>query len=98
MDRHRPLGFWAIGGGFWGNDLGLQQGDGAIGRLIRCYETESIRSLHCQPDFERDYSQAIQYRWYYVAIMALVPIPFAWLVVYGYIGLWRWKRRPRPSN
>lgn len=81
---------WAIGGGLWGNDLGLQQGEPVVGRLVRCYETHSIRWMGwCYPEFERDYAEAIKYHWHYAVIVALVPTLLAWLIVYGFVGLWR---------
>jgi hypothetical protein len=85
---------WAIGGGLWGNDLGLQQGDWVVSRLVRCYEAHSVNLMQwCSSDFGRDYSEAIKYHLHYAVIVALVPIPLAWLVVYGFIGLWRRIRR-----
>ena len=85
--------FWAVGGALWGNDLGLQQGNWVVDRLIGCYEIHSICWTPCYSDFNRDYPEAIKYHWHYAAIVAVAPIPLAWLVVYGFIGLWRWISR-----
>jgi hypothetical protein len=33
------------------------------------------------------------YHWYGASFVSLVPILLAWLIVYAFIGLWRWIRR-----
>lgn len=52
--------------------------------------------------WERDHANAAELirehtgdtpAWYFAAIFAFVPIPLAWLIVYAFIGLWRWTRR-----
>jgi hypothetical protein len=48
----------------------------------------------CYAEFVKDYpDERDALYWENGLIMGLVPIPFAWLVVYAFIGLWRWIRR-----
>jgi hypothetical protein len=84
---------WAIGGAIWGNNIGIHEGDWAVAMLSHCYETHSGDWTQCDQDFHRDYSVAIGNHWLYAAVFGLVPIPLGWLIVYGFVGLWRWIRR-----
>ena len=94
---------WAIGGGLWGNNIGIHEGGWVASRLGDCYAMRSIQPDGsvprdtdwgpCIEAFHRDWPEAISHHWPYAAIVGLVPIPFAWLMVYALIGLWRWIRR-----
>jgi uncharacterized membrane protein len=89
---------WIFVGGFLGNSLGIHEGDWAVSMYKLC--------LHASPDwntcskiFDRDYVEAVQYHWYYAAILAFVPIPIAWLVGWGFVALVRWVRSGfKPSS
>jgi hypothetical protein len=83
---------WAIGGGLWGNAIGIHQGDWAVEKLKFCY-AHNTEWAPCDVAFHMDYSTAIAGHWYVAAIVGLVPIPLGWLIVYALIGLWRWIRR-----
>ena len=86
---------WAVIGGLWGSNLGLQRGGWVVGQLVSCYKEHSLNWMQwCYSDFERVYSGTIKYRWSYSAIVAFAPILVAWLVAYRF-GLWRWIR---PGN
>jgi hypothetical protein len=46
----------------------------------------------CDAESDRNWPEASKYHWHYAAIYALVPIPLAWLLIYGLIALVRWIR------
>jgi hypothetical protein len=83
---------WAIGGGIWGNNLGIHEGDWVIRRLEYCLARETDPAP-CHAEFDKYYPRAIATHWASAAIVGLVPIPLVWLMIYGLIGLWRWIRR-----
>jgi hypothetical protein len=94
---------WAIGGGFWGNHIGLEPGE-VVARVNRdCWmstfknpddtTTNDVRRASCELDFYRDFPEAIKYHWYVAAGVALIPIPLGWLAAWGLVGLVRWIRR-----
>jgi len=84
---------WALGGGYWGNDLGIHEGDYVVNAYSTCLETSGGDDAPCQRAFFRDYPQAVKYHWADAAIVGLVPIPLGWLLAYGIIALWRWVAR-----
>ena len=43
-------------------------------------------------EFEKDWPEAVKNHWYYAAAFAFIPIPLAWLVVWGMVSLVRWIR------
>lgn len=58
----------------------------------------------CQDNYWRDdhsmmknasdyYKKHMSEGWFLPWIFALAPLPFAWLIVYALVGLWRWIRR-----
>jgi hypothetical protein len=89
---------WFFVGGWWGNTIGIQQGDWATRKLSACYDA-AIRpgaqggdASRCNVEFYREYDEATKYHWYSALFVALVPIPLAWLVIWAIVGLWRWVR------
>ena len=93
---------WVIGGGFWGNTVGLSQGDYVKLTLEQCLAARSIQPDGtiprdadwgpCYAKFEKDWPEAVKDHWYYAAAFAFIPIPLAWLVVWGMVSLARWIR------
>ena len=92
---------WLLVGGVWGNPIGLDElGAGVIAAHRRCLAERSIQPDGtipkdtdwgpCSAAFERDYPTAVKDHWWYAAGFALIPIPIAWLVVYGFVVLFRW--------
>jgi hypothetical protein len=47
----------------------------------------------CAQNLDRDLANAEVWRWGIYVLLALIPIPIAWLVVYGLVGIVRWIRR-----
>ena len=84
---------WALGGGFWGNEIGLHQGDFAVTVERDCSEAPNANFAACEAQFDKDWSEAIKYHWYYAAFLGLVPIPLGWLSIYGVVGLVKWVRK-----
>lgn len=82
--------FWALGGAFWGNEIGLHEGDTAEAIEHICAAEPHADLDACMRQFDKDWTAAIQYHWYYAAFVGLVPIPLAWLFVYGIARLVRW--------
>jgi hypothetical protein len=62
------------------------------GRLDTCIHTITDLST-CVQNFNKDLANAEDWRWGMIVLVALAPIPIAWLVVYGLIGMVRWIRR-----
>jgi hypothetical protein len=94
---------WMIGGGLWGNSIGIDAlGANVVAVHRRCLEQRSIQpdgSIPkdtdwgpCSAAFMRDYPPAVAGHWWYAAAFAFIPIPIAWLIVYGLAALVRWIR------
>jgi hypothetical protein len=82
---------WALGGAFWGNNLGLHEGDYVVTQYQICTEGPlPVDWNACSQAFARDWPAAISHRWAYAAFFGLVPIPLGWLIVYGLRALVRW--------
>ena len=85
---------WALGGGFWGYELGNRWNDSAredaASRLYQCLNDESLgpRSEICE-EREREMERIRAYQWPAVALLGLGPIPVGWLVAYLVIGIVR---------
>jgi hypothetical protein len=84
---------WFFVAGFWGNRIALEDlGAGVVATYRLCLE-RSIQpddDTKCNAAFMRDYPAAVESHWWYAAGFALIPIPIAWLVVYGFVALFRW--------
>jgi hypothetical protein len=90
---------WILVGGFWGNNIGIHEADWTKDSLATCYRIRPDDWAGCDREFEKNFNEAIQYHWYYAAFFAFVPIPIAWLIVYGFIWLTRWISRGfKPST
>lgn len=85
---------WVIGGGLWGNSVGLSQGGYVAEAYKRCLAAhfDDTGWAACSAQFKKDWPEAIKYHWHYAAAFAFIPIPLAWLVVRGLVGLVRWIR------
>jgi uncharacterized membrane protein len=84
---------WIFVGGFWGNNIGIHEGDWAINLYRVCLDANPNGWDECTKTFDSNYVAAVQYHWYYAAFLAFVPIPLAWLIAWGLISLARWIRR-----
>lgn len=83
---------WALVGFFWGNEIGLHEGDWAEQAERICSEARNADLNACMVQFDKDWTQAIKYHWDYAFILSLVPIPLAWFLAYGIVRLTRWIR------
>jgi hypothetical protein len=64
-----------------------------------CQRLNSASVWDCQKLFETQMATARQQRPTAVAIVAVAPIPFAWLLGYALVGIVRWIRRGfQPSS
>jgi hypothetical protein len=89
---------WLLVGGYWGNSMGLHKGDFAVTQFTVCMENSGSpnnASGVCLDQFDKDYAGAIKDHWREALIVGIVPIPVAWLLVYGLIGLVRRRRFSR---
>jgi hypothetical protein len=89
---------WLLAGGYWGNSRGLHKGDFAVRQFAVCMENSSNpgdASGVCLDQFDKDYAGAIKDHWRDALIVGIVPIPVAWLLVYGLMGLARRRRLSR---
>jgi len=80
---------WVIVGSFWGNTIGIHEGDFAKAKYDVCVRKDQSDLAKCTADFETDYKRDTQNLWLYVAILAFVPILIAW----GCVAVVRWVRR-----
>ena len=81
---------WAVIGGFLGDDIGIHAGDWASRALLACLEMGAQSDAVCDATFRHDFTAAVANHWYYAAFLGLGPIPVAWVIAYGLIGIWRW--------
>jgi hypothetical protein len=86
---------WVIGGGLW--TMGRITDVATFpskAELHRCMSDSQSDMKVCEARFDRDFNAAMNaaanHFWQTVAINTLVPIPIAWLIVYGLVGLVRW--------
>jgi hypothetical protein len=92
---------WVVGGGFWINYRMIERASyAAWEEHLRCLGAVSIQSggtmpkdtdrETCDQKYEKDSVASVADHWYATAIYTLVPVPIAWLFVYGLIALARW--------
>jgi len=89
---------WLLVGGYWGNSMGLHKGDFAVRQFTVCMENSGSpnnASGVCLDQFDKDYAAAIKDHWREALLVGIVPIPVAWLLVYGLMGLVRRRRFSR---
>jgi hypothetical protein len=85
---------WVIGGGLWGNAIAIRDGGAtAETEFGLCLDKPNHNYDACSQTFAKDYAKGVAGHWYAAAFIGLVPIPIAWLLVYGLIALVRWIRR-----
>jgi hypothetical protein len=84
---------WVFVGGFWGRNIGIHEGDFATALYDICLRMDNSDWTKCGADFKNYYERDIQNPWLYAAILAFVPIPIAWLIVWGCVAVGRWIHR-----
>ena len=98
---------WAVGGGLWAHQLAADDVMRRTGLQLDACVSKNKALLHskgddsepydriwtpCWAEHSKNYVANIEGFWWFVGIMGLVPIPVAWLIVYGLVGIWRWIR------
>jgi hypothetical protein len=83
--------FWAVGGGIWGNSVGIAKARWVVAAYSECLEQRSIQPdgsvpsdtdwKPCSLRFNRDYKTAVADHWLYAAMFGLLPILLGWLGV-----------------
>lgn len=87
---------WAIVGSVWALNLLFEP---VYQNYATCQRLNSASVWDCQKLFETQMATARQQRPTAVAIVAVAPIPFAWLLGYALVGIVRWIRRGfQPSS
>ena len=81
---------WLLLGFYLGNDRVIRQADWVGKSYLRCIERPNSDGDKCNETFDREYAQAISFRWYEGLIVAVVPVLPAWPAAYGLARLVRW--------
>ena len=92
---------WVIVGGLWGNQFGRDELRAAVvAAHRRCLDERSVQPDGtipkdtnwgpCNQALSQDYPVAVQGQWWYAVAFAFIPIPIAWLTVYGFLALVGW--------
>ena len=80
---------WVVVGGFWGLKLVMDP----IWKDYLCSADIATTHENCSAYLSQRLADADTYKWKVAALTGLAPIPIAWLLVYGLIGLVRWIRQ-----
>jgi hypothetical protein len=89
---------WVFVGGYLGNRLVVNQAaESMMTTLQLCnYHPEGAPPTRspavCGRQANAAWDEAVKDHWWAAAIVAFVPIPFAWLLVWGLVALVRWVR------
>ena len=89
---------WVFVGGYLGNRLVINQAELAMMTTLQLcnYHPEGAplapAPVVCGRQANAAWDKAVKYHWETAAVVAFVPIPFAWLLVWGLVALVRWVR------
>ena len=99
---------WAVVGGFLGSKAVLNDASMLTSAQLDSCVAASKARLRAQGDtsepyekiwtpcwgeYEKNFMRNAEGSWWAAAFVGLAPIPLAWLIVYMFIGLYRWIRR-----
>jgi hypothetical protein len=87
---------WIIVAGLWANYQSIQQRTQTLEFLFQtcvAFHNFNYNDPDCLRDFNAQYLGAIKGQWVDTAIVALVPIPIAWLLAWIVFVVVRWIRR-----
>jgi hypothetical protein len=99
---------WILVGGFWGNNAAINDASKLSSlQLDNCVSANKARLRSkgdnsepydqvwtpCWDQLSKNYLRNVDGHWWAAAIVGLAPIPIAWLIVYMFVGLYRWIRR-----
>ena len=85
---------WAALGGLWGNHIAIQQGGAVpIAHYKWCISQPNDDDDECSAAFDEEYAVGVRGHWASATMVALIPIPVAWLLVYIVVWAVRWIRR-----
>ena len=89
---------WIFIGGYLGNASVIDQARDAVAtksRNCNLYPDGAAprnSRAECDRQVTAAWDSAVKYHWEAAAVVALVPIPVAWLLVWGLVSLVRWVR------
>ena len=81
---------WVIIGGLLGYYVGLHESDGIVSGYSFCLDYKPDDWPPCWQLFNKEFVEATKYQWWDVAIVAFVPIPVGWVVMWGLVVSLRW--------
>jgi len=99
---------WALVGGFWGNKMALDEASKLTSMQLDVCVSQNKRLLHskgddsepydkiwtpCWAEHTKNFMSNVEGRWLATAFVGLAPIPLAWLIIYMFVGIYRWIRR-----
>ena len=104
---------WFLAGGFWGNNMALNEASKLTSlQLDSCVASNRYR-LHLKPDESGPYDQIwtpcweqlgknyldnVKGHWWAALVVGLGPIPFAWLIAWALVAIYRWIKRGFDSS
>jgi hypothetical protein len=74
-----------VAGGLWGNYIEIHERDGTVSGYNFCREYKPDDWPPCSQIFDKEYAEATKYQGWDAAIVALVPIPIGWLLMWGLV-------------
>lgn len=88
---------WALGGYFYANNVVTKRAADMAGYYYdSCYRNAGKRPnpdySNCSGEWDKGWKQTMESSTGEAAIIALAPIPFAWLFVWIVVAVWRWVR------
>jgi hypothetical protein len=87
---------WLVAAGYWGLNSGLHKGDFAVRQFTLCMENSAHPGDargQCLARFDKDYPEAIQYRWWRALVAGVMPMSIGWFLMVCRSGFWRRRNR-----
>jgi len=79
---------WVPVGFFWGNSIGIHEGDWVVRNLEVCFSSHDDWKP-CEATFNAQWGPATANHWWYAAVMVFLPVPvlsIGWAIVR--VGRW----------
>ncbi len=88
---------WVLVTGFYQRNADVQKASDFMSFSYRvCTDAQSAKNNfdfdECSKKSQKDFDIWMVGSWGNVAVIALLPIPFFWLIIYGLIKMYRWIR------
>jgi hypothetical protein len=89
---------WVITAGLVSHNIGLRRAEYMSSSMYSaCADVAGTRHDYdfsgCKSKAEKTYEDYLTRAWADALLVSFVPIPFAWLVAYMIVGVWRWVKR-----